>query len=246
MGSTIQRRPLRDSRRAPSSPRMPSSGKAAVRISEICRSHSRSAAVTGESSAFVSAVIPACMRWAVSTAARDACTATSSSRILRASHCAAGGGKRKSSGGLFFELSEASLVFREIETGLLGDFRHVEAVAAVVFLGDFGGRINEAIWRGVVGQAFHFLGLVEADGVVHLGLVALAALGLEFFKLAESFLHGPMQTLFVDAQVDEVLGVGLEGSGGGEGGVDIGMLRVEVAGSFEVRFGEHAVFDGAD
>jgi hypothetical protein len=33
----------------------------------------------------------------------------------------------------------------------------------------------------------------EADGVVHFGLVSLAALGLEFFELAESFLHRTMQ-----------------------------------------------------
>jgi len=91
-------------------------------------------------------------------------------------------------------------------------------------------RKNEAILR----QTFPFLGFVEA------------AHGLEFLKLAEGFAHGAMQALFVEAEVDEVLGVLPEGAGGGEDGMNVGVLGVELAGAFEMRIGEHAVFDGSD
>ena len=39
---------------------------------------------------------------------------------------------------------------------------------------------------------------------------------------------------------------GAESAGGGERGVNVGMLGVEVAGVFEVRIGEHSVLNGAD
>ncbi len=67
--------------------------------------------------------------------------------------------------------------------------------------------MNEAIRGGVVGQAFHFLGFAQADGVVHLRLIACEALGLELVELAQGVFHGAVQPLFVDAEVDEVLGV---------------------------------------
>ena len=57
----------------------------------------------------------------------------------------------------------------------------LEAVAAGGFGGGFGARINEL--------SLHFLRFEEADGVVHFGLLAFAALGLEFPELAEGFLH---------------------------------------------------------
>src|SRR5262249_13564742 len=66
--------------RAPSSPRIPSSGKSSRSASAIARSHSRSAAVTGESSALSSALTPrAAWRSAISPARRAARRAVSSS-----------------------------------------------------------------------------------------------------------------------------------------------------------------------
>jgi hypothetical protein len=73
-----------------------------------------------------------------------------------------------------------------------------EAVAAGGFAGDFGARINEPIFAGVEGQAFHLLCFAQADGVVHFGLAVFAAFGLEFFELAES----------VDAGADAALRLG--------------------------------------
>jgi hypothetical protein len=37
------------------------------------------------------------------------------------------------------------------------------------------------------------LGFEEADGVVHFGFLAFAALGLELFELAEGLLHRTVQ-----------------------------------------------------
>src|SRR5688500_5119664 len=54
MGSTIQRRPLRESTALPSSPRIPSSGKASASSSRMNASDSRSAAVTSLPSPFLS------------------------------------------------------------------------------------------------------------------------------------------------------------------------------------------------
>jgi len=83
-------------------------------------------------------------------------------------------------------------------------------------------------------QAFPFLGFVEA------------ADGLELLKLAQGFAHGTVQALFVETEVDEVLGALPKGAGGGEHGMNIGVLGVGVAGAFEVRLGKHAFFDGAN
>jgi hypothetical protein len=88
-------------------------------------------------------------------------------------------------------------------------------------------RMNEANFCG-------FLGLVEA------------ARGLEFLQLTEGFQHGPMEALFIEAEVDESLGVGLEGTGGQEDRVNVRVPGVEVAGVFEVPLGEHSVLNGAD
>src|SRR5690242_12304801 len=80
IGSTIQRRPLDPDLHAPSSPRMPSSGKPRSIASRISRSLSRSAMVTGDSSALASAVMPPARRWrAFSPAATAAYRARSSS-----------------------------------------------------------------------------------------------------------------------------------------------------------------------
>jgi hypothetical protein len=47
-------------------------------------------------------------------------------------------------------------------------------------------------------------------------------------------------------EVDEGLGVLAEDVRGGQGGVDLGMIDVDVRGWFEVSEREHAVFDAAD
>jgi hypothetical protein len=70
--------------------------------------------------------------------------------------------------------------------------------------------------------------------------------GLEFVELAEGFFEGALEALLVEGEVDEGVGVFAEFARGGEGGVDFGMVDVDVAGFFEVAEGEHAVFDGAD
>jgi hypothetical protein len=70
-----------------------------------------------------------------------------------------------------------------------------------------------------------------------------AALGLEFFELAERIFHGPVQTLFADAEVHEGPGVVTEGFGGRHYGVNFGVLRVEIAGGFGMSQTEHAIFD---
>src|SRR5579883_2736972 len=59
IGSIIHRRPLLETFCDPSSPRIPSSGNASSRVLAINCSDSRSATVTGDSSAFISARTPA-------------------------------------------------------------------------------------------------------------------------------------------------------------------------------------------
>jgi len=51
-----------------------------------------------------------------------------------------------------------------------------------------------------------------------------AALGLEFSELTESFLHGPVQALFADAEVYESFGMVAEGTGGGRQQTGISVL----------------------
>ncbi len=53
-----------------------------------------------------------------------------------------------------------------------------------------------------------------------------------------------METLLVEAEVDELPGTLREGAGGGDSGVNSGMLGVKVTDDAEVPFGEHTVFDG--
>jgi hypothetical protein len=69
---------------------------------------------------------------------------------------------------------------------------------------------------------------------------------LELLKLVEGFQHVSIQPHFVEAEIGEFFRAGTEGSGGGERGMNIGMLGVEVACVFKMRVGEHAVFDGAN
>jgi hypothetical protein len=73
-----------------------------------------------------------------------------------------------------------------------------------------------------------------------------AAFRLKLFELPESVFQGAVQALFADTEVDESLRVVAEGLGGGHYGVDFGMLRIEIAGSFRVSEAEHAVFDGPE
>ena len=55
-----------------------------------------------------------------------------------------------------------------------------------------------------------------------------------------------MEALFVDGQVGERLGLVAKYVRGGEGGVDLGVIDIDVGSGFEMAEGEHAVFDGAD
>jgi hypothetical protein len=82
----------------------------------------------------------------------------------------------------------------------------------------------------------------EANFLGSRGLVQ-AARGLEFLQLAKGFQHGPMEALFIKAEVDEGFGVGLEGTGGSEDRVNLGVPGFEAASVFEVPLGEHAVLD---
>ena len=143
------------------------------------------------------------------------------------------------SGGLF-------LIVSEVQAGFFGDSGVVESMAAEFLALDFGACINETEFRWVEGQSPHFLCIAEADGVIHVRLEAFTALGLEFFELTEGFFHGPMEALFVDAEVDEGLGVVAEGAGGGHGGMDLGVWAIEIARRFEMTLGQHAVFDGTN
>jgi len=64
--------------------------------------------------------------------------------------------------------------------------------------------------------------------------------------VAKSFLHGPVQALFVDAEIHEGLRARAEGTGRSHGGVDFGVIGIEIARGFEVTHAEHAILDGAD
>jgi hypothetical protein len=142
------------------------------------------------------------------------------------------------------KITSGTFVYREVEAGFFGQEVVLEAVAAGGFEGDFGARINEAIRRRIKRQTFHLPGLEKANGVVHFCFVLLAALGLELFELAEGLLHRTVQTLFIDAEIDEGFRVVAEGPGGGESGVNLGMAEIDVARGFEMAHAEHAVFDG--
>ena len=69
--------------------------------------------------------------------------------------------------------------------------------------------------------------VADEDGGVEGGLPGGDAFGLEFLELAEGFLEGPLQTLFVEAEVDEGFGVLAEYACGGQGGEDFGMIGLE-------------------
>ena len=109
-----------------------------------------------------------------------------------------------------------------------------DKIASGTWGGDFGARINEIGGSGVVRQVFHF------------SLLALSAVCLELFELAESLIHRAVQPLFVDAEVHKSLRVRAEGPGGGHGGMDFGVVGLEIARGFEVTLGEHAVFNGTN
>ena len=88
--------------------------------------------------------------------------------------------------------------------------------------------------------------LLVRDGGVEGGLAFGDAFGLEFLELAEGLFELPLETLLIDREIDEGLGVLAEDVRGGEGGVDLGVIGRDVGGGFHVAECEHAVFDGAD
>ncbi len=59
----------------------------------------------------------------------------------------------------------------------------------------------------------------------------------------QRFIERSLETLFVEAEVDEGFQVVAEDAGGGEGSVDLGMFCLDPACGFEMTEGEHGVFD---
>jgi hypothetical protein len=84
-------------------------------------------------------------------------------------------------------LSEKAVYWARLKPAFSAN-RVLQAVAAAGFGGDFGARINGPNW-----QAFYLLRFEKADGVVHFGFLAFAALGLEFSELAERLPHRTVQ-----------------------------------------------------
>jgi hypothetical protein len=76
-----------------------------------------------------------------------------------------------------------------------------EAVLAVGFLFDFGGRKNELVGVHDGGLAFHFVQVAQGYGFVQRSLPGGYTFGLEFLELAQRFFLRALEALFVERQV---------------------------------------------
>ena len=121
------------------------------------------------------------------------------------------------------------------------------AVAAFDVGGDFLGRKNETIIPRVVRCFLLFLmKFEEGGGVLHLRGFARAALSLDGVEAFESLLKLAGEALRVDAEVGEVAGLGAEGEGGGERGVNLRIGGVDGVLVFGESEGKEVGFEGGD
>jgi len=98
---------------------------------------------------------------------------------------------------------------------------------------------------GGVGDIQHFVQVVQGYGGIEIGLAGGDAFG---FHLLQGFCGGCQDSitpLLVHGEIDEGLGMLEKDGGGGEGGVDFRMARVDLTFFPEVAEGQHAIFEGA-
>ena len=120
-------------------------------------------------------------------------------------------------------------------------------------------RKNEAIYDNL----FCFIGLVggigadgaqgggfdagasEIDSLLDGAVLRFCALGLQFAEELQVFVECTIDALFVEGQQLKRAGFFAEDAGLGEGGVDLGVIDIDIAGFFEMAEGEEVVFGGA-
>ncbi len=87
--------------------------------------------------------------------------------------------------------------------------------------------------------------LATGYGCVEFGLALGFAFVLEGFEVAQGSFERALETLFLEAQVEEGSGVVAEDARGGEDGVDLDVFGFDFAGFFGVAEREHGVFGRA-
>ncbi len=105
-------------------------------------------------------------------------------------------------------------------------------------------RKNEAIFRRIFRQILHFTGLQELAGLLHFGLALCFAGGLKLLEQGEVLLQAAIDALLVEGQEFDAFGFAREGAGGGQRGVEFGMISVDFVGVVGEAEGEDVVFDG--
>jgi addiction module HigA family antidote len=95
----------------------------------------------------------------------------------------------------------------------------------------------------VVGNLLHFIELLELGGFFELGFAGDAAFGLELAQEGEVAVDVSIGSLHVKGHQLELVWVGGEDSGGGDGGVDFRMFGFDFCRFSGVAEGEDVVFD---
>src|ERR1700749_3687601 len=107
--------------------------------------------------------------------------------------------------------------------------------------GVFGGRKNELVSRRNC-----FDRLLHGDSGLGFSGLLRFAFGLKGLELLQRFLERALKALFIEADVGERLRLVTKHAACGQGGVNLGIFGVKVAGRFEVTESEDRVFDRAD
>ena len=137
------------------------------------------------------------------------------------------------------------LRFSGPEFGEIGGRGLFEAMLAFQARTDFADRKNEPIFSGLIFQTIHFSDLKKLDSFLHFYFTLRFSGGLEGLQEGEVALHGFVEALFVQGEELELVRFPGKDAGGVEGGIDLLVIGVKLAGVALLAQGEEVVFDGA-
>src|SRR5579863_6956792 len=138
------------------------------------------------------------------------------------------------------------LEFSGFVFGEIGGSGAVEALVAVDGGVDLVIRKYKAVLRWGVFQTPHFTEFEQAGSFLHFGGALRFAGGLEGLQHGEVLLDAAVDALLVEREELELLRLHREDSRGGQGGVDLFVVRAEFAAVLVETEGEEVVFDGAN